>query len=59
MLLINISTDTFADYLQSKGWQHISLSDMIRAEIRNRKEEINLPNLIRVGNELRYSHLFY
>ena len=45
--------DTFAEYLEEKGFVHISLSDMIRDELRSRGMEINIPNLTTVGNELR------
>lgn len=45
--------DSFADYLQQKGFKHFSLSDMIREELRSRGMEINIPNLTEVGNELR------
>ena len=45
--------DTFAEYLEEKGFVHFSLSDMIRDELRLRGMEINIPNLTAVGNELR------
>ncbi len=45
--------DTVAEILTKKGFKHVSLSDMIREELRNRSEEITIPNLRRVGNELR------
>jgi dCMP deaminase len=45
--------DTMAHFLTEKGFQHISLSDMIREEIKTRGEEISIPSMTRVGNELR------
>ncbi len=45
--------DTAAAYLQSLGFAHHSLSDVIREVLRERGDELSLDNLIRVGNELR------
>lgn len=45
--------DTLAAYLASKGFTHISLSDLLRAELRARKNEVTRDNLIALGNELR------
>lgn len=45
--------DTMAAVLQRKGFSHISLSDMIREELRRRGQEVDIPNLTTVGNELR------
>ena len=45
-----------ADYLRSRGFEYHSLSDEIRAEIRNRGQEITREVLISVGNELRSRH---
>lgn len=45
--------DTLAEHLVSKGFEHLSLSDIIREELRNRGLEINRDNLHNVGNELR------
>jgi dCMP deaminase len=45
-----------ADYLRSHGFEYHSLSDEIRAEIRNRGQEITREVLISVGNELRSRH---
>lgn len=45
--------DTVAQYLEAKGFTHISLSDFIRAELRRRKQEITRQNLISAGIELR------
>jgi len=45
--------DALANYLEGKGFVHISLSDMIREEIQSRKQEVTLERLTKVGNELR------
>lgn len=45
--------DTTAEILGRKGFSHVSLSDMIRAEIQRRGEEVTIPRLTEVGNELR------
>jgi len=45
--------DTMAEILGRKGFSHVSLSDMIREELRRRALEITIPNLTQVGNELR------
>lgn len=45
--------DTTAVVLQRKGFSHISLSDMIRDELRRRGLEVSVANLTPVGNELR------
>ena len=45
--------DTMAAILGRKGFSHISLSDMIREELRRRGREVTIPNLTEVGNELR------
>ena len=45
--------DTIADYLQTKGFAHVSLSDMLREELKRRGKKITIPNLTEVGNELR------
>lgn len=42
-----------ADYLKSKGYQHYSLSDVLRDEARARGLEISRDNLYAIGNELR------
>ena len=41
------------DYLRARGFEYVSLSDAIRAEIRRRGEEITREKLIETGNELR------
>ena len=45
--------DTVAEMLEARGFRHVSLSDMIRAELRRRGEAIAIPRLTEVGNELR------
>jgi dCMP deaminase len=45
--------DTFAEFVIRKGFKHISLSDIIRDEIRTRGQEVTLDRLTSVGNELR------
>jgi len=45
--------DTLAGILAAKGCAHVSLSDIIRQELDRRKMDITIPNLTRVGNELR------
>lgn len=45
--------DAAATYLQTLGFVHHSLSDVIREVIRERDGDLSLANLIRVGNELR------
>ncbi len=44
--------DTVAEYLQNKGFDHISLSAVLRDILRERDLEINLENLTKVGNSL-------
>ncbi len=50
--------DTAAQHLEKRGFTHISLSDILRSELRTRQQEITRDNLIAVGNELRetYGH---
>lgn len=45
--------DTMAAVLGAKGFAHISLSDMIREELRRRGREISVPAMTEVGNDLR------
>jgi dephospho-CoA kinase len=45
--------DTLAEHFVSKGFCHLSLSDLIRGELQKRGLEINVYNLREVGNELR------
>jgi len=44
---------TFVRYLSAKGFEHLSLSDMIRNELNLRGMEITRENLQDVGNEMR------
>jgi len=48
--------DTMADLLRAKGFAHISLSDIIRAELAARGLAVTIPNLTDAGNELRRLH---
>lgn len=45
--------DTVAAILEEHGFERYSLSDVLRAELRARGEEITRPALIALGNELR------
>ncbi len=45
--------DTFAQYLCKKGFYHVSLSDIIKEELKKRNLPITRQNLIDMGNELR------
>ena len=45
--------DMFAEILKRKGFKHVSLSDIIRSEIIARGDQITIPLLTEVGNELR------
>jgi dCMP deaminase len=45
--------DTLADYLVSKGFEHISLSDLLREELKKIGQEITRENLVKAGNEMR------
>ena len=45
--------DSFADYLIRKGYEHISLSDILRDELKKMGKEVTLQNLIDLGNEMR------
>lgn len=44
---------TFVRYLFSKGFEHLSLSDLIRNELALRNMEVTRKNLQDVGNEMR------
>ena len=48
--------DSVAEYLIKKGFQHFSLSDEIRKELKKRKIKETRQNLIKLGNELRKKH---
>jgi len=45
--------DTLAEYLERKSFRHVSLSDLIREELRRRRRRVTLEATIAVGNELR------
>lgn len=45
--------DTVAQYLQSKNFHHYSLSDELRAILKERGVPSNRDNQVKVGNELR------
>lgn len=45
--------DTVAEYLEGKGFSHISLSQILREILTERNLEINMENLTRVGNSLK------
>ncbi len=45
--------DTVADYLVSKGFEHISLSDLLREELRIHGKPVTRKNLQELGNALR------
>jgi dCMP deaminase len=45
--------DTLAEYLVLKGFEHISLSNLIREELRKANQEITRENLVKAGNEMR------
>lgn len=45
--------DTMAEYLEKKGFQHHSLSDEIRQELKERRLKPIRENMINCGNELR------
>lgn len=44
---------TFVRYLGSKGFEHVSLSDLIRNELALRNMELTRANLQQVGNQMR------
>ena len=45
--------DTVADYLTSKGFDHFSLSAILREEAQKRGIQINRNNLIKLGTDLK------
>ncbi len=47
--------DTVAKFLQEMNFYHISFSDLIRDELKRRKQNITRNSLIETGNELRKS----
>jgi dCMP deaminase len=50
---LGAGNDTVADYLKQRSFYHISLSDMIREELRVRNIPENIPNLQMIANEMR------
>ena len=44
---------TVAEYLKQRGFVYHSLSDVLRSELKARRQAENLPNLIALGNKLR------
>jgi len=42
-----------AEFFMRHGYAYVSLSDLIRDELRQKKQEISRDNLIRMGNHLR------
>lgn len=48
--------DTVADILIKKGFSHVSLSDILREELKIRKKKPIRDNLIVIGNELRTNY---
>jgi len=48
--------DTLAEYLIQKGFAHLSLSDILRAEAARRNLVADRETLIAIGNELREKH---
>ena len=45
-----------AEYLQRRGFLYLSLSDILRETLAQRKQEISREALIQTGNELRRAH---
>ncbi len=45
-----------ARFLVESGYEYFSLSDVLRDELLNRKDETSRENLIAIGNELRKDH---
>lgn len=48
--------DSVAEILQKMNFYHVSYSDLLREELKNRKQELTRDNLIAVGNELRQNY---
>lgn len=51
--LLAAGKDTLADYLVKKGFDHFSLSTILRKEAQKRGVEINRENLIELGTNLK------
>lgn len=45
--------DTVADYFKKMGYEHISLSDILREDLRNAKKKVTRENLQELGAQLR------
>ena len=45
--------DEVAKTLQKMGFFHVSFSDLLREELKKKKEKITRDNLIKIGNDLR------
>lgn len=45
--------DTVALFLEKRGFQHLSLSDELRDELKKKKLPLTRNNLIKIGNDLR------
>lgn len=48
--------DSVAEILQKMNFYHVSYSDLLREELKNRKQEVTRDALIAVGNELRQQY---
>jgi len=53
---ISSGKDTVAEYLQKKGFFHISLSNILREDLKRLGMEVTRDNLIELGNEIRTKH---
>jgi len=45
--------DTVAEILEKMNFEHVSFSDLLREELKRKKQKLTRDNLIAVGNELR------
>ncbi|MFP4524601.1 MAG: deaminase [Candidatus Woesearchaeota archaeon] len=45
--------DTVVEYLMEQGFKHLSLSDILREELKSRKKQVTRKNLQELGNDLR------
>jgi len=50
---IGSGKDTIADILIKKGFKHISLSDILREDLKRQKKAVTRDNLIKIGSKLR------
>lgn len=53
---IGAGKDVVVDYLKTKGFKHISLSDILRKELKARKKTVTRAHLIELGNAIRTTH---